>query len=224
MPLFPNVEAFILAGGKSSRMGRDKALLELQGEPLLQRTANLVKPLASKVSLVTSAAPSATHDDTNRRSTFGLPNVIDNWPDAGPLGGIVTALTAAQSRWCLILACDMPFLTKEWIAFLLGKIEQIESEAVASRNNRETPQHLDVIIPETSRGMEPLCAVYRSTCAPILTTALDRGVRKVTDALADLNLKRIGENEWRQFSPDGNLFGNLNTWQDYSEAQKRFKP
>jgi molybdopterin-guanine dinucleotide biosynthesis protein A len=223
MPLFPNVEAFILAGGKSSRMGRDKTLLELEGEPLVQRAATLVVPLVSTVTLVTSAAPSSAPDDTNRHSTFGLPTLTDRWPNAGPLGGIATALAGGQSRWCLILACDMPFLNKEWMAFLLGKIGQMENESAASQNKRESSQQYDVIMPETSRGLEPLCAVYRSICAPIVATALDSGIRKVTDALATLNLKRVSESDWRQFSPDGNLFGNLNTWQDYLEAQKRFK-
>jgi molybdopterin-guanine dinucleotide biosynthesis protein A len=105
----------------------------------------------------------------------------------------------------------MPFITKEWMTFLLGHIEQSDNTEI------------DVVIPETARGLEPLCAVYRASCAPILAAALDRGVRKVTDALADLNLQRIVENEWRRFSPDGNLFGNLNTWQDYLEAQQRLK-
>jgi molybdenum cofactor guanylyltransferase len=223
MPLFPNVEAFILAGGKSSRMGRDKTLLELEGEPLVQRAANLVRPLVSEVTLVISAPPSLAPEGTNRDSTFGLPTVADNWPDAGPLGGIATALAAATSPWCLILACDMPFLTAEWLAFLLGRIDQIESQTTASQNGRESSQQFDVIIPETSRGLEPLCAVYRSKCAPTVATELNRGVRKVTDAFANLNLKRISESEWRHFSIDGNLFGNLNSWQDYLEARQHLE-
>jgi molybdopterin-guanine dinucleotide biosynthesis protein A len=108
----------------------------------------------------------------------------------------------------------MPFLTKEWLTFLLGHTAQSETD---------TPLKIDAIVPETNRGLEPLCAIYRASCAPILSAALDRGVRKVTDALADLNMHRIPENEWRQFSPDGNLFGNLNTWQDYLGAQRRLK-
>lgn len=195
-------------------MGRDKALLELNGVPLIQRTASLLAPLVAKITLATSASPSGNSHDTNPYSNFGLPALTDRRPNVGPLGGIVTALASAQSSWCLILACDMPFITKEWLTFLFGQIEQGASES---------PQQIDTIIPETIRGLEPLCAIYRSSCAPILTAALDRGVRKVTDALANLNMKRITENTWRQFSPDGNLFGNLNTWQDYLEAQQRLK-
>lgn len=195
-------------------MGRNKALLELSGAPMIQRTADLLAALVTKTTLVISASQSANSDDTNRYSNFRLPMLTDSWPSAGPLGGIATALANAQSKWCLILACDMPFLTKEWLTFLLSYSEQSETAA---------QKPTDVIVPETTRGLEPLCAIYRASCAPILAGALDRGVRKVTDALAELNMHRIAENEWRQFSPDENLFGNLNTWQDYLEAQQRLK-
>ena len=214
MPLFPNVEAFLLVGGKSSRMGRDKSLLEINGEALIQRTANLLTPLVKQITLVISAVQSSNPENKNPYSDFKLPTVTDRLSNAGPLGGITTALSTAQTAWCVILACDMPFLTKEWLTFLLNEIAHSEAES---------PQQIRAIIPETTRGLEPLCAIYRATCAPILAAALEQGVRKVTDAVSALNLKRITENEWRQFSPDGNLFGNLNTWQDYLEAQQQLK-
>jgi molybdopterin-guanine dinucleotide biosynthesis protein A len=214
MALFPNLEAFLLVGGRSSRMGRDKALLELNGVPLVQRAASILAPLVAKITLVTSADPSRNSENTYRYSNFGFFTLADRWPNAGPLGGIATALGAAQSPSCLILACDMPFVTNEWITYLLGQIAESERKTDASVRT-------EVIIPETERGLEPLCAIYRASCAPILAAALDSGVRKVTDALAHLKQMRITEKEWRTFSPDGNLFGNLNTWQDYLEAQQR---
>jgi molybdenum cofactor guanylyltransferase len=211
MPLFPNAEAFLLAGGKSTRMGRNKSLLEINGEPLIQRAASLLAPLVKQITVVISATQSANPENTDLYSELKLPTLTDLWPNAGPLGGIATALTTAQSPWALILACDMPFITKEWLTFLLSQFAKYETEQI------------DAIISETSRGLEPLCALYRSRCAPTLAAALDSRVRKVTDAVANLEMKRIPENEWRQFSPDGNLFGNLNTWQDYLEAQQRLK-
>ena len=210
MSTFPNVEAFLLVGGKSSRMGRDKSLLEINGVTQIQRAANLLTPLVSRITLVTSATQLANPESTNRYSNLGLATVADRWPNTGPLGGIATALASAKPPWCLILACDMPFVTKDWITYLLDHIAQSQSNA-------------DVIIPETQRGLEPLCAIYRTSCAPVLTATLELGVRKVTDALAELDLKRISENQWRHFSPDGNLFGSLNTWQDYLEARQRLK-
>jgi len=209
MVLFPNAEAFLLVGGKSSRMGRDKSLLEINGATLIQRTSELLIPLVSKITLVTSASPPDKPATANRYSSFGLPTLADRWQNAGPLGGIATALAAAQYPWALILACDMPFLTKEWLTYLLGQIVKSDTE--------------DVIIPETARGLEPLCAIYRTSCAPTLAATLNHGIRKVTDALAHMTQRRITKNEWRTFSPDGNLFGNLNTWQDYLEAKQRLK-
>jgi molybdopterin-guanine dinucleotide biosynthesis protein A len=197
MARFPKTEAFILAGGKSSRMGREKAFLELAGKPILQRTADLVAPLVSGVSVV---------GYPDRYARFGLPICPDRWPDAGPLGGIATALAASRAAWCLILACDLPYLTEDWLIYLLGRTVASVAEA---------------IVPETARGLEPLCASYRSTCAPTFEAALDRGVRKVTDAFAEVKVERVPENDWKQFSLDGSLFHNMNTLQDYLEAQKR---
>jgi molybdenum cofactor guanylyltransferase len=206
MPQFPNIEGFILAGGKSSRMGRDKALLEFGGKTNLQRTADLIAPLVSRVSLVTSAP--AANDAASLFAQLKLPIIADRWPGAGPLGGIATALASARLEWCVILACDLPYLTKDWLEYLPSKAE--ESEA-------------DSIVPESARGMEPLCAVYRSACAAKLAEALERGARKVTDALAELHVERIREAEWHKFSADGLLFHNMNTWQDYVEAKKRLE-
>jgi molybdopterin-guanine dinucleotide biosynthesis protein A len=210
MPLFPNAEAFLLVGGKSTRMGRNKSLLEINGEPLIQRTANLLTPLVKATTLVMSVTQSSDSENKNSYSNLKLPIITDRYSNAGPLAGIATAVATAKTPWSLILACDMPFLTKEWLTFLLSQVS-------------EAPEQTDAIVPETIHGLEPLSAIYRTACAPTLSAALARDERKVTDVISTLNLKRIGENQWRQFSPDGNLFGNLNTWQDYLDAQLRLK-
>lgn len=198
MPSFPQTEAFILVGGKSSRMGRDKALLELAGAPLLTRTAELVGLLVNRVTLV---------GDPQLYGGFGFNTLSDRWPGAGPLGAIATALVAAREPWCLVLACDLPYLTSAWLAWQLGHANKSSA---------------DILIPETAHGLEPLCAVYRSSCAPVLAAALDRGIRKVTCAFVELTVERIQENKWREFSPEGTLFRNMNNWEDYLEVQKQF--
>ncbi|MFZ0819419.1 MAG: molybdenum cofactor guanylyltransferase [Candidatus Acidiferrales bacterium] len=199
MANFAQTEAFILAGGLSSRMGRDKALLEIGGKALIERAAALCAPLVASVTLV---------GDPQTYARFGLPTLPDRWPGAGPLGAIATALAAAHQPWCLVLACDMPNVTAQWLEWLL---------ACATKSSA------DAIIAETDRGVEPLCAVYRAACAPKLSEALDSGVRKVTDGLAHLNTEIIGENVWRRFSPDGDLFQNLNTREDYLSAKQRLE-
>jgi molybdopterin-guanine dinucleotide biosynthesis protein A len=180
-------------------MGRDKAMLEIGGKSLIERAASLCAPLVTSVTLVA---------DPQRFARFGLPTLPDRWPGAGPLGAIATALAAAHQPWCLVLACDMPNVSAPWLEWLLF---------------RATKSSADVIIADNVKGVEPLCAVYRATCAPSLAAALDSGVRKVTDGLARLNTEIVGENVWREFSPDGDLFQNLNTWEDYLSAKKRLE-
>jgi molybdopterin-guanine dinucleotide biosynthesis protein A len=199
MAKFPQTEAFILTGGQSSRMGQDKALLEIGSKTLLERAASLCAPLVSSITLV---------GDPQRYSRFGFPALADRWPGAGPLGAIATALSSAKHPWCLVLACDMPFVTSPWLEWLLDRASKSSSDAV---------------IPETTRGLEPLCAIYRASCAPVLAAALDSGVRKVTDGLDLINTDLIKENEWRKFSPDGDLFQNLNTWEDFVSAKKKLE-
>jgi molybdopterin-guanine dinucleotide biosynthesis protein A len=196
---FPQTEAFILAGGQSSRMSRDKALLEIGGRTLLERAASLCAPLLSCVTMV---------GDPQRYSGFGFPALADRWPGAGPLGAIATALGAAQQPWCFVLACDMPFVTAPWLEWLLA---------------RANKSHSDAVVPETIRGLEPLCAVYRATIASVLASALDSGVRKVTDGLDLIKTELIAENDWRKFSPDGDLFQNLNTWEDFVSAKEKLE-
>src|SRR5271165_5171522 len=102
------VAAFILAGGASSRMGRDKGLLELAGVPLVLRTAQLLEPLVAEVTVVGAG---------ERYSALGLTTIDDQnggeGERAGPLAGIVTALRATRAPWNLILACDLPYLSAE---------------------------------------------------------------------------------------------------------------
>jgi molybdenum cofactor guanylyltransferase len=204
VPRFPQIEGFVLAGGKSSRMGRDKALLEVAGKPLVKRAAELLEPLTASVTLI---------GEPQRYSHLGLPVLADRWPGEGPLGGIVTALEALRSPWCLILACDMPFLTPEWLAWLCERANALGNTGSA-----------DAVVPESARGLEPMCAAYSITCAVALAAAFERGVRKVTGAIAGLELERIPETEWHKFSPDRSLFRNLNTREDYRAARTQLDP
>jgi molybdenum cofactor guanylyltransferase len=207
MPQFPHFESYILVGGKSSRMGRDKVLLEIAGKPLLLRTLELVTPLVAGIALV---------GDPQLYGNFGYPILADKWPNAGPLGAIATALESARQPWTIILACDLPYLTGDWLAWLLDRTTK-------STAGKTAGESVDIFIPETAQGLEPLCAVYRTSCATAIARALDRGVRKVTHAFAGLKVEYISESEWRPFSPDGHLFRNMNSPEDYQEARAHFE-
>ena len=198
MQRFSDVEAFILAGGKSSRMGTDKALLEISGKPLAVRTAETVKPFVARVMLIC---------DERRQTELGLPVIADRWPGAGPLGAIATALLETTKAWALILACDLPYLNAKWIASLCER-------ALAA-----PPDAFDALVPASANGLEPLCAMYRAAAGGVLSKAVENGTRKVTNGLALLKIQSIPEAQWSRFSPNGKLFRNLNTWQDYLDAR-----
>jgi molybdenum cofactor guanylyltransferase len=192
-----NVEGFILAGGESSRMGRDKALLELNGEPLIVRAARLLETVVG--------APTVVGYREEFRA-LGLRAIADDAPGAGPLGGIATALHAARASWSLVVACDLPYLTQAWLEFLTGRA--VESQA-------------DVLMPMNERGAEPLCAMYNKSAEARIREALARGTRKITDALAGARIETIEPREWKAFDSEGILFKNMNSPGDYEESKAR---
>ncbi|MBI1750241.1 MAG: molybdenum cofactor guanylyltransferase [Acidobacteria bacterium] len=196
---FQNVSAFILAGGSSSRMGADKALLELAGQPLLLRTARLLDAFVTPVTVI---------GDPSLYASLGLPVFPDDVPGLGPLGGIATALRISRMPWNLVVACDLPYLTAAWIDFLI-------SRALAA--------HADALLPASERGPEPLCAMYHARCAPVISTALARGVRKVTDGLAGVVIETLPHEEWKAFDSGGGLFKNMNSPADYAGARAHFE-
>lgn len=189
------IGGFVLAGGQSSRMGRPKGLLVFAGEPLVVRMARLIESVSEPAIIV---GPAAVYGD------LGFRVVPDDRLDLGPLGGIATALRVTACGWNLVVGCDLPFLTREWLEFLVAR-------AIASP--------ADVVMPLNERGYEPLCAMYRQRAQAIIAQALDRGVRKITDGLAGLTLATIAPEEWKGFDPQGRLFKNVNTPEDYDEAQ-----
>jgi molybdopterin-guanine dinucleotide biosynthesis protein A len=189
------IAGFVLAGGESSRMGRDKALLVLDGVPLVARAVALVETVAGTASVI-------GHPEKFR--SLQLAAIADDWPGAGPLGGIATALRASESPWSLVIACDMPYLTKAWLDFLV-------TFALSSQ--------ADAVLPMNERGVEPLCGVYHKRCESAIWLALDRGTRKVTDGLAGVHMEHIEPAEWKAFDSAGLLFKNMNSPADYEEAK-----
>jgi len=201
---YDQVSAFILTGGASSRMGKAKGLLEFGGEPLILRIARTIEPL---VSSVTAVGPSERYAALGLQliedQQFGIAGERGKSP--GPLAGIASALSASRTDWNLILACDLPYLSREWLDWLLA---------------RTTVSNGQIIMPRTEGGSEPLAAVYRRECVEPVISALHRGIRKVTDAMAQLRTEFVTEREWHHIDPDGRLLRNMNTPEDYEEARK----
>ena len=191
------VAGFVLAGGASARMGRDKALLSIAGEALVARTARLVESAAGETTVIGNAVACRA---------IGLRAANDDWTRAGPLGGIATALGVSKAAWNLIVACDLPYLTKGWLNYVIARA--LSSQA-------------DAVMPMNARGAEPLCAMYHRRCEPVLRVELERGTRKVTDALRTVTVEMIVPLEWKAFDSEGLLFKNMNSPQDYEEARAR---
>jgi molybdenum cofactor guanylyltransferase len=193
----PTVSGFVLAGGRSLRMGQDKTLMKLAGIPMLLRTAQLVESVVGTVAVIGRPEP---------HQQFGLRIIADDWPGDGPLGGIATALRTAHTTWSLIVACDLPYLTKSWLEYLVS---------------RATSSSADAVLPMNALGAEPLCAMYHKRSELAFRRAMESGVRKVTDALASIRIEPIESSEWQEFSRDGSLFKNMNSPADYEEAKAR---
>lgn len=196
-----DVAGYVLAGGASSRFGSDKALVRFGTRSLLLRITDLLKSCTSPVVLV---GPAGKYDDCN------VPTVDDRWPGEGPLGGIITALqytsnTRPHAEWNLILSCDMPFLTRAWLEFMVARTCTAKAE---------------VILPYSEHGPEPLCACYRTNIAASLEGVFKSGVRKLTAALQHLSTEVLDESVWKRFDSAGKLFWNMNTAADFAEAQR----
>ena len=188
---------YVLAGGKSSRMGRDKALLEIDGEPLVARAAQLVQAVLGDPVVIAS---------TSGYESLGLKIVADDFPGYGPLGGIATALHVSTTPWNLVMACDLPYLTKPWLEYLIERA--LKSVA-------------DAVVPMNVRGPEPLCAMYHKNAEVRIRTAVEGGMRKVTDSFANLSVEHVEPSEWKGFASGGVLFKNVNSPADFKEAKAR---
>jgi len=194
------VRGYVLAGGGSTRFGQDKALVEIDGAPMLLRMRALLVRVATEVPVV---AP------LEKYAALGITGVPDRWDGQGPLAGIITALLttteAGSAEWNLIIGCDMPFLTQEWLSYLLKR-------ALASG--------AEVVAPKSVQGLEPLCACWRTSAALKLQRAFDGGTRKITEAMKRLALEVVDELDWKRFDSAGRLFWNMNTAADYDEAKR----
>jgi molybdopterin-guanine dinucleotide biosynthesis protein A len=156
---------FVLAGGHSRRMGRDKALLPYRGQPLILHVAAEVAKAAGYVTIVGGPA---TYRD------LGFPYIADKYPDFGPVGGIATALSTSSAEWNVIVACDMPGLRAQFLQTL----------------RRLTASEFDAVVPQTPDGrVHPLCAIYNLTALPVFEAAIQQQIHKLTDLLPRLRVR-----------------------------------
>lgn len=196
-----SILGYVQAGGASTRFGRDKALVGFGGRTMLAQTTGLLASVCGEVIIV---AAEGQYPDVL------VPLLADRWPGQGPLGGILTALQSSalrgtESIWNLIVSCDMPFLTRDWLEFLCQRAERSAAQ---------------VAVAESANGLEPLCACWKTTSMPSVQAAFNSGVRKVTDAMKRLPMEVLDVSVWKRFDTKGRLFWNINTPADYEEAKR----
>jgi molybdenum cofactor guanylyltransferase len=190
--------AFLIAGGKSSRMGQDKAFLSLRGETLLSRSLQLARTVATNVFIV---------GDAKKFAAFG-PVIEDIYPDRGPLGGIHAALCATSAELNLMLAVDLPFVDTRLLEYLTA--EARKSKAI-------------VTVPRTAARFQPLCAIYRSEFCAVADEALQNNKNKIDLLFAGIETRIIAEAELTRSGFSAEMFRNLNTPQDVDEALRKLE-
>lgn len=194
----PPITAVILAGGKSLRMGQDKAFLRIGGLTIIEFQLQGLRPLFDEITLSTNSPERFRHLD--------IPAFPDIIPDRGPLGGIYTALLKARHPHIFAIACDMPFINPELIRHLIERCEDY-----------------DVTVPETEQGLEPLHAVYSKNCIPAIRRQLKGkgGKGRVIEFFPEVKVRVIPQEDIARIEGGLKAFLNFNTPEEYESTLGR---
>lgn len=194
-----NATGIILAGGKNTRMGENKAFLEIDAERLIDKTMNLYRQIFADIIIV-------TNDPLSYIEFTDAAIATDIYKGKGPLGGIYTGLFYSKSDYAFVCPCDMPFLNKGFVEYLLAQTGKY-----------------DVIVPALAEGYQPLHAVYSRNCLPSIKRLLLMDKLKITGFYRDMRVLAISEEQIRPFNEDGRLFQNLNTPEDMEKVHPLVK-
>ncbi len=186
-----NLTGIILAGGKSSRMGKDKGLVKYAGKAMVEYSLEICRQLCNEI-LISTANPDY--------AVFGYPLIEDEIQDIGPIGGIYAALKRAGNSLTIILPCDTPFLKKELFELLVDKAKEA-----------------DIVVPYTEElNMEPLCACYSKTLLPLMEKQIAEKDFKLQNLIERAQSKKIKIDNRYEFYTE-NLFSNMNNPKDLIE-------
>ena len=190
------IGAIVLAGGKATRLGRNKAVEVIGGQTLIERVVRQLKTLSSNILIITSGKGN------------GIPHIpdveiaADINPDDGPLGGIYTGLAASRCFHNIVVACDMPFLNTQLLSYMAG-----------------LSQDFDAVVPRLDNGyVEPLHAVYSKACLDSISPRLEQGQLRVDLFLKDVKVRYIEVEESRRLDPQQLSFFNINSQSDLDRA------
>jgi molybdopterin-guanine dinucleotide biosynthesis protein A len=183
----------IMAGGQSSRMGTDKSFVLFEGRPMIENVLDTVSGLGDETLLITNKPDEYEH--------LNLSMVSDVYPGLGPLGGIFTAVHAASHPHTLIVACDMPWLNRPLLEYMIS-----------------LRQTADVVVPRWEKFPEPLHAIYSKACLDPIEEKLKAKMLKITVFFGQVVVRFVERAEIERFDKDGRSFANINSPQDLKEA------
>lgn len=193
------ITGIILAGGKSSRYGINKALVEVNGERLIERVVRVMEPIFEHLILVTNTPQEYAY--------LQLPMVVDLIQGLGPLGGIYTGLETISEEAGFFMACDMPFLNSGLIRHMV-----------------ETREDFDAVVPKIDWKIETLHAIYTKGCLPAIRQLIDAREYQVIKFFRKVRVRYLSEEEIRAFDPELRSFFNINRPEELSDAKKLSSP
>ncbi len=180
----------ILSGGRSARMGENKAFLRVGGERLIDRTVRLFRAVFREVIIVTTSPL----DYLDQEAAIAT----DILPERGALGGLYTGLFYTAEEYAFAAACDIPFLNRPFIEYMASQAEGY-----------------DIVVPAPPDGLQPLHAVYARRCLPAIRSLLDRGRLQIKEFYPGQRILKIPPETLHRFDPEGRMFLNVNTPEDF---------
>jgi len=190
--------SIILAGGKSSRLGRNKALQAIGGKSLIQWVIDRVAILSTEIIIATARGESIPCSSAARIKT-----VADIYPGKGPLVGIHSGLVASSSSRAIVVGCDTPFLSVRLLEYMA-----------------QTPATFDVVVPRIKDKVEPLCAVYSKNCVAPIRELMNQDEHKIVELFPMVRVRYIEEEEIDSFDPEHLSFFNINSQDDLDRARR----
>jgi molybdenum cofactor guanylyltransferase len=207
------VRGFIQAGGRSSRMKQDKAWLEVDGVPMIERVVAAAGPAAGRLGIIVNAANPQIERYEKLAESCDARLIFDLHEHLGPLGGVHTALAhCGAARSALVLACDLPFITTELLSFLCG-VHQGENPHSAIR----IPQSITVPLDQSNRP-QPLAAIYDQSLEATVGQMLAANELRVDLLYSRVSTRRVGFAEFAHLRDAERFFININTPEEYRAA------
>jgi molybdopterin-guanine dinucleotide biosynthesis protein A len=194
----PSITGVILAGGKSSRMGQNKALMSLGGKRLVDRVVEVMRSVFDALLMVTNT-PEVYAD-------LGVSMVPDVWPEKGSLGGVYSAIYHVATPRCLVVACDMPFLRAALLRYLMTQMDDY-----------------DVVVPDVLGELQTLHAIYSKACLQPIERRLEMHRLRIVGFFPEVRVRTVTASELEPYDPELLAFQNLNTPEEFQAAEQRLR-